>query len=178
MCCVVSSFGLIVISGPSLSGKSTIVNYLKNNNYNVIKQYTTRPPRNENDNEYHYVSNKDFYFMSKNMKLCGTRWYYPHVSFGHGPWFYFYLCDDITSDSVLVSDIEGGLKIKSMFKHTHIVCLLVSSNELDRRLKLRGVSAEQVRRLHADKKAYNDTSKCDILFNTETDSASNLLHYK
>ena len=52
---------IFLIVGDSGVGKSTIVSNIKNKleNVNIIKSYTTRPKRNEKDNDHIFIKNKN-----------------------------------------------------------------------------------------------------------------------
>ena len=44
----------ILIVGPAASGKTTLANKLKEKGFSLAKLHTTRPMRNESDNEYYF----------------------------------------------------------------------------------------------------------------------------
>jgi len=44
----------ILIVGPAASGKTTLAKKLQAKGFNIGKLYTTRPPRDENDDEYYF----------------------------------------------------------------------------------------------------------------------------
>lgn len=155
-----------VISGPSLSGKSTLMLKLKSRNYVQIKQYTTRPPRS-NDTDYMFVDHADFLRISRNYELCATRWYYPHPTVNNTVWFYFYLCNDIQMDSVLITDVMGAKSLMTKFNCINI-CVYARRETMFNRLLKRGSSLEQIRRMYADSIAYSDRSHCNIYFNSES----------
>lgn len=52
---------LITITGPSASGKTTLVRKLEERtNVTELKGYTTRAPRDENDENYEFIAHEDF----------------------------------------------------------------------------------------------------------------------
>jgi guanylate kinase len=48
----------ILIVGPAASGKTTLANKLKEKGFALAKLHTTRPPRDENDDEYIFTDKK------------------------------------------------------------------------------------------------------------------------
>ena len=58
---------IIVFTGPTGVGKSTVIDYLKSN-YNVNSPicFTTRKKRNEEDNEYIFVNKDEFLTLEEN----------------------------------------------------------------------------------------------------------------
>lgn len=77
---------MIVILGKGCSGKSTIAKILvEEYGYHQIPVISTRPKRNEDDNEYINVSDKEFHELFRGCKLMdnmkievanGSTWYY------------------------------------------------------------------------------------------------------
>ncbi|ORD96158.1 KGUA [Hepatospora eriocheir] len=52
---------ILIIAGPSGSGKTTIINELiKRTDYKFVKTFTTREPRNDDCNNYNFISEKEF----------------------------------------------------------------------------------------------------------------------
>lgn len=52
---------MIVITGRTASGKSTLAERLEQHGYSLLKTYTTRPRRADETNEYHFIDNPEAY---------------------------------------------------------------------------------------------------------------------
>lgn len=147
---------LIVLSGPSGTGKGTLCKKIleKNDRENKIIlsiSATTRSPRGtEMDGvDYFFLSKEKFEAMIKNDELLEFA-----DVFGN---FYGtpkkFVQDKLNEgvDVLLEIDTQGALKIKEKFSEAILIFLLPPSfEELERRLRTRGTDSENVieRRLH------------------------------
>lgn len=60
---------VLLITGESGVGKTTFAKYLKENyGYNIVHSYTTRPKRDENDNDHIFISHNTAKEMMKKTK--------------------------------------------------------------------------------------------------------------
>ena len=136
---------LLVVSGPSGSGKGTVVGFLKKTpGYAFSVSVTTRAPRvGERDGvDYYYITNERFAEMKANSELlesttfCNTSYGTPvsEVARAEG------------LDRALVFDIEteGAASIKRLYPDAILVMLLPPSySELERRLRARGTESDE-----------------------------------
>ena len=100
---------MIIIIGPSASGKSTIEKELVKVGYKNIVSYTTRPIRinEEQDREYHFISEDEFSkkisegFFAEST-IYGPRWRYGAAK------------EDVHEDSVVVVEPYGMRQLKKI----------------------------------------------------------------
>ncbi len=135
---------LIIISGPSGSGKGTIVEKLKNNkNYALSISATTREPREYEKEGVHYFfkSKNDFKNMINNDELlewaefCGNFYGTPKE----------YVSKKINEgfNLVLEIDVQGAAKVKDIFTDAVTVFVIPPDKmELKKRLLGRGTEDE------------------------------------
>ena len=136
---------LLVVSGPSGSGKGTVVALLKKNpGYAFSVSVTTREPRvGERDGiDYYYITNERFCEMRDAGELleyttfCNTSYGTPVSEIERAK----------TADRALVFDIEteGAANIKRLHPEAILVMLLPPTfSELERRLRDRKTESEE-----------------------------------
>lgn len=137
---------IFVVSAPAGSGKTTLVNQLKNE-FEVVKttvSYTTRSQR-EGERpgvDYHYISKESFEEKIKNHEFLEYVELYGD--------YYGTLKDSIEklqnlgNHVVLVIDTQGGLKLKKMMPATLIFIMPPSLEELSSRLYKRQSESVEV----------------------------------
>lgn len=169
---------LIVLSGPSGSGKDSICERLKeyNDNFWVSVSYTTRKPRKgEEDGINYYFKTKDEF-----EKLIEEDEFLEYAEYNND---YYgtpkskindYLNKGI--DVILVIEVQGALKIKHIMPEaTFIFIMPPTMKDLVLRLKKRGTETDD-KILMRFKKAYqeiNELTKYNyIVVNDELDKAT------
>ncbi len=172
---------LIVLSGPSGSGKNTVCDIVKQNNKNIwesISMTSRKPRKNEIEGQsYYFVSEIEFENKIKNNKMleyakfAGNYYGTPkeevqkHLDEGY--------------DVILVIEIQGALQIKKKLDEALFVFLLPPSmEELQKRLKLRNTESEE-KVMERFKTAYNEINELTkynyvIINDDKTDAASKL----
>ncbi len=131
---------LLIISGPSGSGKGTVVEKLcKKECYALSISYTTREVRcGEVDGvNYFYCSNTKFDEMIKNGELLEFATFRGNF-YGTGK---TYVAEQIKKGKVVVLEIEvnGALQVKKKFPEAVLVFMMPQNiHELERRLITRG----------------------------------------
>ncbi len=172
---------LIVLSGPSGSGKNTVCDIVKQNNKNIwesISMTSRKPRKNEIEGQsYYFVSETEFENKIKNNKMleyakfAGNYYGTPkeevqkHLDEGY--------------DVILVIEIQGALQIKKKLDEALFVFLLPPSmEELQKRLKLRNTESEE-KVMERFKTAYNEINELTkynyvIINDDKTDAASKL----
>lgn len=135
-----NKFLIIVITGPSGAGKTSILKYLPPEEFYFSVSYTTRPPRKDE------VDGKDYYFISKEkfLEMIRRDEFLEWVEvFGT---YYGTAKSEIekafSQNKHLVLDIEviGATRIKSYFGNFAIFIFILppSIEEMEKRLKKRG----------------------------------------
>ncbi|MEG2351539.1 MAG: guanylate kinase [Bacilli bacterium] len=169
---------LIVISGPSGSGKDTICERLKeyNNNFWISISCTTRKPRlgEEDGVNYFFINEQEFnkkindgdfleYAMYNNC-YYGT----PRSKINE------YLNKGI--DVILIIEVKGALKIKSFIEEALFIFILPPTlKELGKRLKKRRTETKDkiLERFRLSYKEINEVSKYNyVVVNDEIDTAA------
>ena len=163
---------VFIISAPSGTGKSTLVNELRRAvaRLDFSISYTTRPPRGseQNGREYYFVSRQEF------ERMLAADEFLEHADvFGH----YYgtakrFLREAQSRDNDLLLDIDvqGAAQIKQkMPEAVSVFVLPPSREELERRLRRRSqaehMASEQViqRRLHTASKEIENWPKYDYI---------------
>ena len=140
---------LIIVSGPSGTGKNTIIDELMKINYNmeIMKSCTTRPPREDGgDNNYYNISVEEF----EEKKKRGEFFEYENVH--PGLWYGVLkksLDDVIKGDKMYIKDIDvkGTEKITNfLIGKARVVRIFVdcADDVLKERLRKRGETDEQI----------------------------------
>ena len=168
---------LIVVSGTSGSGKNTVINEIiaKNPNVKIMKSYTTRPPRGENDNAYHFVSIKELEGKIKRNEMF-------EVEEVHKGTFYGISKESLenTKNGIYIKDVDvnGSMKLKKYLGDgAKLVYLDVDKNELIERLKVRGENEESIK-LRISRYEYEKTFAKNydlVILNNDLDKTVNLI---
>ena len=169
---------LIVVSGPSGSGKNSIVNnlYKYNNNFWESISMTTRQKRTGE------VDKKDYYFISEeefldNIKNNNLLEYTNYNGFYYGtPKSHIMVKLNAGIDVILVIEIEGALKVKELIPDT--ICIFIlppSMQELKRRLISRNTENKDkiIKRFTTAYKEINEITKYNyVIVNDNLDEAT------
>ena len=168
---------LIVISGPSGAGKDTIVNNLikKNNNIWLSISATSREPRN---NE---IEGINYYFLSTEEfeKRIENNYFLEYAKYADN--YYGTPKETIIKkldngiDVILVIEIEGAKKIKSIIPETIFIFIMPpSEKELLKRLSKRKTEDKDriIKRFEIAYKEMNEVSKYNyVVVNDKIDNA-------
>lgn len=137
---------LLVLSGPSGSGKGTVSQELLKNNKDIVfsTSVTTRTPRpGEVDGEnYFFVDIDKFEDMAKNNELL--EYAFVHTNYYGTPKEFVF--DEIDKGEIVLVeiDVQGALQIKKNYKDAIFIFLIPPTiDELKERLTNRGTETEE-----------------------------------
>ncbi|WP_058485307.1 guanylate kinase [Defluviitalea phaphyphila] len=136
----------IVISGPSGSGKGTIIKQLvKNERYALSISATTRSPRAGEEEGVHYFfkTKEEFEEMIKNEDLI--EWAEFCGNYYGTPKSYVEEKKKEGKDVILEIEVQGALQIKKLYKDAVLIFIIPPSlSELKNRLLGRGTEKEDI----------------------------------
>lgn len=138
---------VIIISGPSGSGKGTTVKALleERESLKLSISATTRPPRpgEEHGREYFFLSKEEFSRKIENNEMLE---YAPYCDNFYGtPREYIQSCVYNGDDVILEIEVQGGTQVKSKIPEAISIFLIPPSREsLEKRLRGRGTETEEV----------------------------------
>lgn len=171
---------LFIISAPTATGKTTLVNKLEKELSNLVRSisYTTRKPRkNEKEGvDYYFISEEEF----KAKVEAGDFLEYAKV-FGHYYGTSKEVVEKLRNDGkkvVLVIDVQGAMTLKDKLPSVLIFLKPPSYEELERRLRLRGMDSEEKikERLKMAKLEMKEANKFDYqIVNDDLDTACKLI---
>ncbi|MCL2198186.1 MAG: guanylate kinase [Defluviitaleaceae bacterium] len=131
---------LVIISGPSGSGKGTVVKQLNpDNGYALSISVTTRKPREgeQHGRDYFFTAEEDFHTMRQENNLL-EHFFYVGNYYGTPR---KYVEEQIAEGKIVVLEIEvnGALQVKEKFPSAVLIFLMPPTHsELENRLKKRG----------------------------------------
>lgn len=145
---------LIVISGPSGTGKGTVLSRLRQTNGNVrysVSATTRQPREGEIDGKSYFFKTVDeFEKMIANSEL--VEWVRYCDNYYGTPKKYIDESISQGTDIILEIEVEGALNIKSIYPESVLVFILPPSfEELQRRIEGRGTENPEVIRQRMDK---------------------------
>ena len=167
---------LIAILGVSGSGKTTLANKLaKKYGYSVLKSYTTRPPR-ENDeadlSSHTFCTLDEANQMSDRIVCC--NWF--------SDFFYFATKEQIDAADIYVLDVKGLKDLYSNYYNKPIISIFldVDSSIAASRMEKRGDSNQSIMaRLQHDAEAFKDAKDyCDFVCdNSNQDKCNTIIEF-
>lgn len=173
-----SKGSLIVLSGPSGSGKDSVCERLKeyNDNFWLSISCTTRKPRNgeEDGINYFFISEEEFKQKIENDDLLEYAVYNGNYYGTPKSKIHEYL--DNGTDVILVIEVQGALKIKHKIPEAIFIFLMPPTmKDLIYRLKKRGTETDD-KIIERFKKAYkeiNELSKYNyVVVNDDLDKST------
>ncbi len=173
-----SKGSLIVLSGPSGSGKDSVCERLKeyNDNFWLSISCTTRKPRNgeEDGINYFFVSEEEFKQKIENDDLLEYAVYNSNYYGTPKSKIHEYL--DNGTDVILVIEVQGALKIKHKIPEAIFIFLMPPTmKDLVYRLKKRGTETNDkiIERFRKAYKEINELSKYNyVVVNDDLDKST------
>lgn len=161
---------MIVLVGKTCSGKSTVADILEEQ-YDIrrVRTYTTRPCREGETNEYHFISDEEF----EKLKAEGFFFETTQYTVANGDiWHYGTAKSDLCDECCIVMNPDGVKKSKRLLDEKYLVNVIylnVSEGIQWNRLRERGQDAdESARRIEADKVDFaNIESYYDLAITTD-----------
>lgn len=148
-----------MLVGKTCSGKSTVADILESE-YHIprVRTYTTRPPREDEDNEYHFVSVEEFEKLKTEGFFFETTQY--DVASGE-TWHYGTGKEDLKDNACIVMNPDGMKKIRKLLSDEDFTVIIVYLNVTEaiewNRLRKRGGESsadEATRRVQEDAKDF------------------------
>lgn len=171
---------ILLLCGKSCSGKDFLKRELLKLGYEGVVTYTTRPPREgeEDGVAYHFVSNEEFVRKLASGFFAESTSY--NVATGE-TWYYGTAKEDLTGDKVIIMNPDG-LKAVLKIKGVNPVSFLIEADDNIRwkRLAKRGDDIEEVyRRMNADEQDFYEIENIvdARVFNGGHTSAKTLVSY-
>jgi len=169
---------LLIISGPSGSGKGTVVDALRPlDEFALSISVTTRKKRGIEEEGIHYFfrTKEEFEKMRDNGELLEHAQY--NGNFYGTPLFYVEQQIKQGKAVILEIDVQGALQVKDVYKDSLLIFLSPPTrNELERRLRTRGTDDEDsiTYRLNRAEAEFKLLDKYDYLvINDNMDAAIN-----
>lgn len=170
---------IILITAPSGSGKTSIVNYLIQNNSSLAFSVsaTTRPPRKveKEGNHYYFISEEEFREKIHNKEFLEWEMVYEGKYYGTLKSEIERIWDE-NKIPVLDIDVQGAIHVQQQYPVNTITIFIQvpSEEELKRRLKMRGSETEESLQARLNKSAFEMTFKNqfrNIVVNTNLEDA-------
>ncbi|HEY5391126.1 MAG TPA: guanylate kinase [Hanamia sp.] len=170
---------IILITAPSGSGKTSIVNYLIQNNSLLAFSVsaTTRPPRKveKEGNHYYFISEEEFREKIHNKEFLEWEMVYEGKYYGTLKSEIERIWDE-NKIPVLDIDVQGAIHVQQQYPVNTITIFIQvpSEEELKRRLKMRGSETEESLQARLNKSAFEMTFKNqfrNIVVNTNLEDA-------
>jgi len=156
---------IIIICGPSASGKNTIIDSLLNKpeyNFITVVTNTSRPkrPTDVDGKIYNFLSEKEF--LSK-IKIGFFIEYENTHGYLYGTSRYSF---SKPGTYLMQSDIRGALSIKKVYPDILIIFINLPVSQIIKRLEDRGASESSIKtRLETAKREIAMKSKADVIVN-------------
>lgn len=166
---------MIILIGPSASGKTELAKYLVNNyNYNKVITYTTREKRiNEVDGkDYHFLTKQNFENLIKNDFFLETTFYNNN--------YYGTSKSSIKDNGLIILDPKGYNNFKKLIKINYLSIYLEASEEtrLKRMLERKDKLEDALKRIDNDKLIFKPQElKVDYILNTENKTIEELAYF-
>ncbi|MCC6917099.1 guanylate kinase [Nitrosomonas sp.] len=169
---------LFVISAPSGAGKTSVVHALLQMDINVTLSvsYTTRPPRQseENGRDYYFVNHATFRSMQERNEFLENAEVHGNLYGTSRKWIEETLAAE--QDVLLEIDYQGAQQVRTLYPQAISIFILPPSMEtLKQRLEQRGQDENKVieRRLSAARNEVSQLNRFDyVVVNHELETAA------
>ena len=172
---------LFIVSGPSGSGKSSLINDIVNESDDFVRSVsvTTRPKRKDETSgrQYHFISKNEFEELIKKDMLLEWAAYAGYL-YGTPKKFVTEILSK-GKNVILVIEVQGAMQVIKKMKDTYLIFIITSSfKELEERIKKRRADSleEMNKRLEIAKSELNCKKyyDCIIVNNNYNDALLNL----
>ena len=172
---------LFIVSGPSGSGKSSLINDIVNESDDFVRSVsvTSRPKRKDETSgrQYHFISKNEFEELIKKDMLLEWAAYAGYL-YGTPKKFVTEILSK-GKNVILVIEVQGAMQVIKKMKDTYLIFIITSSfKELEERIKKRRADSleEMNKRLEIAKSEmnYKKYYDCIIVNNNYNEALLNL----
>lgn len=114
----------VLIIGRTATGKDYLANELKGRGMTLLKSYTTRPKRSDNEDTHKFITNEEYETIDKDTIAA-----YTEINGGK----YFATKDDVLNCDVYIIDVNGLRQISESMPDTPVIVVHMTANEEERK---------------------------------------------
>lgn len=114
----------VLIVGRTATGKDYLANELKSRGMTLLKSYTTRPKRSDNEDTHKFITNEEYEAVDKDTIAA-----YTEINDGK----YFATKEDVENCDVYIIDINGLKQISESMPDTPVIVVHMTADEKERK---------------------------------------------
>ena len=114
----------VLIVGRTATGKDYLANELKGRGMTLLKSYTTRPKRSDNEDTHKFITNEEYETIDKDTIAA-----YTEINGGK----YFATKEDVENCDIYIIDINGLKQISESMPDTPVIVVHMTADEKERK---------------------------------------------